>query len=65
MVATPTPFHPNFTFLFLAVYRTTPHEKPHRKAIIAPNERSARQHFEPDFILFFAGRLPVQEVRHV
>nr|WP_113868571.1 host cell division inhibitor Icd-like protein [Brenneria salicis]NMN91287.1 hypothetical protein [Brenneria salicis ATCC 15712 = DSM 30166]RBP59485.1 hypothetical protein DES54_13933 [Brenneria salicis ATCC 15712 = DSM 30166]RLM29709.1 repressor [Brenneria salicis ATCC 15712 = DSM 30166] len=65
MVATPTPFHPNFTFLFLAVYRTAPHDKPQRKAIIAPDELSARQNFEPDFILFFADRLPVQEVRHV
>lgn len=65
MVATPTPVHPNFTFLFLAVYRASPHGKPQRKAIIAPDERSARQHFETDFILFFAGRLPTKEVRHV
>ncbi|WP_072033845.1 host cell division inhibitor Icd-like protein [Dickeya chrysanthemi] len=64
MVATPTFAYPKFTFLFLAVHRAGL-SHPCRKAIVAPDECSARRHLERDFILAFAGRLPVQEVRHV
>ncbi|NKI75443.1 host cell division inhibitor Icd-like protein [Dickeya sp. CFBP 2040] len=64
MVATPTFAYPEFTFLFLAVHRAGL-SHPCRKAIVATDECRARSYLEPDFILVFAGRLPVQEVRHV
>lgn len=65
-MATPlTPSHPQFTFLFLAVRRADLRALPHREAITAPDEISARRLLARDYVLAFAGRLPVQGGRHV
>ncbi|MCW6542988.1 host cell division inhibitor Icd-like protein [Yersinia ruckeri] len=53
-----------YCWLFLAVSRTDSAVRPHREAIIANNEHTARQLLSAKFVLFFAGRLPIQEARH-
>lgn len=50
--------HPKFTWLFLAVPRANPLDKPHREAVIASSEREARLSLAGRYILSFAGRLP-------
>ncbi|WP_323639987.1 host cell division inhibitor Icd-like protein [Pectobacterium polonicum] len=65
MVAIPTQTHPEFVFLFLAVRRADVHAVPHRETVIAPNEHSARRLLARDYVLAFAGRLPVEGARHV
>ncbi|MGQ5288050.1 host cell division inhibitor Icd-like protein [Pectobacterium actinidiae] len=65
MATTLTPSHPQFTFLFLAVRRAELRSLPHREAVIAPDEISARRLLARDYVLSFAGRLPVQEASHV
>lgn len=65
MAITPTPSHPKFTFIFLAVRRTDLNDRPHRKSITAPDELTARQLLARDFVLLFAGRVPAQGVCHV
>lgn len=62
MMATPT--QTQFKFLFLAVKRTDKTDTPHRIEATAPNEHDARLMLVRDYILSFAGRLPVQEVAH-
>lgn len=64
MVATPTPSHPEFTFHFLAVRRSDLHDTPHRETVTAPDELTARRLLARDFVLLFAGRVPVQGVQH-
>ncbi|UUE11585.1 host cell division inhibitor Icd-like protein [Dickeya zeae] len=56
---------PKFQYRFLALRRHSPNTVPRPLAVEARSEAEARLHLEPDFILVFAGRLPVQEVRHV
>lgn len=53
-----------YYWLFLAVNRSDTSIRPHREAVTAPNERAARQLLVAQFVLFFAGRLPVQEADH-
>lgn len=53
-----------YCWLFLAVRRSDAAERPHREAITAPDERTARQMLAGQFVLSFAGRLPVQGVSH-
>ncbi|WP_025121321.1 MULTISPECIES: host cell division inhibitor Icd-like protein [unclassified Serratia (in: enterobacteria)] len=53
-----------FTFLFLAVVRANPQDRPHREQVTAATEREARSFLAGRFVLLFAGRLPVREVRH-
>ncbi|MGM3190059.1 host cell division inhibitor Icd-like protein [Dickeya dadantii subsp. dieffenbachiae] len=65
MAATPIPSHPQFTFLFLAVRRAELRALPHREAVIAPDEISARRLLARDYVLSFAGRLPLRGTRHV
>lgn len=60
MMAIPT--QTQFKFLFLAVKRTDSTDIPHRIEATAPNEHSARLLLVRDYILAFAGRLPVREV---
>lgn len=60
MMAIPT--QTQFKFLFLAVKRTDSTDIPHRIEATAPNEHSARLLLVRDYILSFAGRLPVREV---
>ncbi|ARF51793.1 hypothetical protein DSJ_01485 [Pantoea stewartii subsp. stewartii DC283] len=60
MMTIPVQNHPNFRFRFLALCATG-------SAIIhivAPSERAAREMSPAGFVIVFAGRLPVQEVRH-
>lgn len=56
------PAQTQFKFLFLAVKRTDSTDIPHRIEATAPNEHSARLLLVRDYILAFAGRLPVREV---
>nr|WP_232486572.1 host cell division inhibitor Icd-like protein [Pectobacterium parmentieri] len=49
----------------MAVRRADVHAVPHRETVIAPNERSARRLLARDYVLAFAGRLPVEGARHV
>ncbi len=56
------PAQTQFKFLFLAVKRTDSTAIPHRIEATAPNEHSARMLLVRDYILAFAGRLPVREV---
>ncbi|HCR4027788.1 TPA: ash family protein [Morganella morganii] len=56
------PAQTQFKFLFLAVKRTDSTAIPHRIEATAPNEHSARLLLVRDYILSFAGRLPVREV---
>ncbi|QHP55530.1 host cell division inhibitor Icd-like protein [Pectobacterium carotovorum subsp. carotovorum] len=65
MATTLTPSHPQFTFLFLAVRRAEVRALPHREAVIAPDEISARRLLARDYVLSFAGRLPLRSTRHV
>ena len=62
MMATPT--HTQFKFLFLSIKRSDTTAKPCRITITAPNEHDARLMLVRDYILSFAGRLPVKEVAH-
>lgn len=61
MMATPIPIQ--FKFLFLCVKRSDITAKPCRIEATANNEHSARMRLIHDFILLFAGRLPVQSVK--
>ncbi|CDH32518.1 host cell division inhibitor Icd-like protein [Xenorhabdus bovienii] len=63
MATIPTQTH--FKFVFLSVKRADETATPCRIEAIAPDEHCARSVLSRDFVLFFAGRLPVQEVRHV
>lgn len=57
-----TPAQTQFKFLFLAVKRTDKTDTPHRIEATAPSEHDARLMLVRDYILSFAGRLPVKEV---
>lgn len=64
MMTPPIQAHPQFIWLFLAVCRSDMADRPHRETVTAPDERTARRMLAAQFILFFAGRLPVREVYH-
>ncbi|PHM23361.1 host cell division inhibitor Icd-like protein [Xenorhabdus ehlersii] len=51
-----------FKFLFLSIKRSDTTAKPFRIAATAPDEHSARMMLVGDYILLFAGRIPVQVV---
>ncbi len=59
MMATPT--QTQFKFLFLSIKRADITAKPCRRAAIASTEYDARMLLAHDFILLFAGRLPVSQ----
>lgn len=61
MMAIPT--QTQFKFLFLCIKRADVTAKPCRLSAIAPTEQSARSLLVRDFILLFAGRLPVQSIK--
>lgn len=54
-----------YTWRFLALNRHDKKAKPCRLSVEATTEHEARRILAPHFILSFAARLPVQEVRHV
>lgn len=60
MMATPT--QTQFKFLFLSIKRSDTTAKPCRITITASNEHDARLMLVRDYILAFAGRVPVQGV---
>ncbi|EKN5112543.1 host cell division inhibitor Icd-like protein [Yersinia enterocolitica] len=57
-----TPSHPQFVFLFAAVRRNTTTLQPCMLRTVATCEHAARRVLVRDYVLSFAGRLPVAEV---
>ncbi|HHU1966284.1 TPA: host cell division inhibitor Icd-like protein [Escherichia coli] len=64
MMTTPAPSYPQFVWLFLAVRRSDASARPHREEVTAPTYQAARRVIAHEFIVSFAGRLPVREVAH-
>jgi len=54
--------HSKFTFIFAAVRRTDRAARPCMLRFAAPDEHTARANFVRDYVLCFAGRVPVQAV---
>ncbi|HGT9078103.1 host cell division inhibitor Icd-like protein [Escherichia coli] len=63
MATTLTPSHPQFIFVFAAVRRADRKPRICMLRAIAGDEHTARLSFVRDYVLSFAGRLPVAEVR--
>lgn len=61
----PTQNHPKYQYRFMALSRSDMNAEPCRLSIEAYTEKEARRILAPQYILFFAARLPVQEVSHV
>lgn len=57
-----TPSHPQFVFVFAAVRRADCHSHICMLRTVADNERSARRSLAREYVLSFAGRLPVAGV---
>lgn len=55
--------YPQFVFVFAAVRRCQRHSRIQMLRATATNERAARQMLARDYVLSFACRLPVAEVR--
>ncbi|MDU5191027.1 MAG: host cell division inhibitor Icd-like protein [Mixta calida] len=55
--------HPQFVFVFAAVRRCVRHSRVQMLRTTASDERAARQLLARDYVLSFAARLPVREVR--
>ena len=53
---------PKFTYIFAAVHRADRAVRPCMLRFAAPDERTARANFVRDYVLCFAGRVPVQAV---
>jgi hypothetical protein len=62
MVSVLTATHPKFIFIFAVVHRTDRAARPCMLRFAAVDERTARANFVRDYVLCFAGRLPVQVV---
>ncbi|WP_024529391.1 host cell division inhibitor Icd-like protein [Serratia fonticola] len=62
MATTLTPSHSQFVFLFAAVRRNTTTLQPCMLRTVATCEHAARRVLVRDYVLSFAGRLPVAEV---
>ncbi|MHB4911135.1 host cell division inhibitor Icd-like protein [Klebsiella pneumoniae] len=58
-----TPSHPQFVFVFAAVRRADRHPRICMLRAVAGDEHAARLSLVRDYVLSFAGRLPVAEVR--
>ncbi|MBX8934534.1 ash family protein [Enterobacter sp. K62_1] len=63
MATTLTPSHPQFVFVFAAVRRADRKPRISMLRTVAGNEHAARLSLVRDYVLAFAGRLPVAEVR--
>lgn len=57
------PSHPQFVFVFAAVRRVDPKPRICMLRTVAGDEHAARLSLVRDYVLSFAGRLPVAEVR--
>ncbi|MGG4624692.1 host cell division inhibitor Icd-like protein [Serratia odorifera] len=62
MATTLTPIRPEFCFLFAAIRRNTLTAAPRMVRTVADSERSARRLLAREYVLSFAGRLPVKAV---
>ncbi|WP_261425325.1 host cell division inhibitor Icd-like protein [Serratia marcescens] len=62
MATTLTPTHPTFCYLFAAVRRSALTAAPRMVRTVADTERNARRLLARDYVLSFAGRLPVKAV---
>lgn len=62
MATTRTPTHPTFCFLFAAVRRSALTASPRIVRTVADTECNARRLLVRDYVLSFAGRLPVKAV---
>lgn len=60
MATTLTPTHPKFCFLFAAVRRSALTATPRIVRTVADSEHNARRLLARDYVLSFAGRLPVK-----
>jgi len=60
MATTLTPTHPTFCFLFAAVRRSALAAAPRIVRTVADSEHNARRLLARDYVLSFAGRLPVK-----
>ena len=58
-----TPSHPQFVFVFAAVRRADRQPRICMLRTVAGDEHAARFSLVRDYVLSFAGRLPVAEVR--
>lgn len=63
MATTLTLSYPQFVFVFAAVRRADRKPRVRMLRTVAGDERSARRALVRDYVLSFAGRLPVAEVR--
>lgn len=63
MATTLTPSHPQFVFVFAAVRRADRKPRICMLRTVAGKEHTARLSLVRDYVLSFAGRLPVAEVR--
>ena len=63
MATTLTPSHPQFVFVFAAVRRADRKPRICMLRTVAGDEHAARRSLVRDYVLSFAGRLPVAEVR--
>ncbi|WME31769.1 host cell division inhibitor Icd-like protein [Klebsiella pneumoniae] len=63
MATTLTPSHPQFVFVFAAVRRADRKPRICMLRTVAGDEHAARPSLVRDYVLSFAGRLPVAEVR--
>ena len=63
MATTLTPSHPQFVFVFAAVRRADRKPRICMLRTVAGDEHAARLSLARDYVLSFAGRLPVAEVR--
>lgn len=62
MATSLTPLYPQFIYLFAAVRRTELTARPCMLRTTASSEKNARLRLTRDYILSFAGRLPLGEV---
>ncbi|EKN5951153.1 host cell division inhibitor Icd-like protein [Yersinia enterocolitica] len=62
MATSLTPLHPQFIYLFAAIRRTELTARPCMLRTTASSEKNARLRLTRDYILSFAGRLPLGEV---
>lgn len=63
MATTLTPSYPQFVFVFAAVRRADRKTRICMLRTVAGDEHTARLSLVHDYVLSFAGRLPVAEVR--
>ncbi|MDH0324082.1 host cell division inhibitor Icd-like protein [Citrobacter freundii] len=63
MATTLTPSHPQFVFVFAAIRRADRTPRICMLRTVAGDEHAARLSLVRDYVLSFAGRLPVAEVR--